>query len=215
MKISVVTSIVGSGRDNLIDEQVRDSRLNYIAFTKQQSNLWKIKDPCDRFVEDKMNAKIHKVLIHKYITSDYTVWMDGNIQLKKSPCDLIAKYMTNKDILVLKHQGRQSIRQEVDEILRLKLEYPHIMINQLNDYSNRISSGLYWLCFIIRKNTDKVNRINEAWWSEICRHSSRDQISFPFLVNSDDIAVIDKDEYSNYINVIPHTNQTKTYTTQS
>ena len=211
MKVSVVTSIVGNDRDSLIDDQLNDSRLDYIAFTRQQSNLWKIKDPCDRFVEDKMNAKIHKVLIHKYVSSDYTVWIDGNIQLKKSPCDLIEKYMKDKDILVFNHQGRQTIQHEVDEIFRLKLEYPHVVINQLNDYTNKTPFGLYWLCFIIRKNTDSVNKINEAWWSEICRHSSRDQISFPYLVKKDDLAVIERDEYLEYVNIVPHQNQTKSY----
>jgi len=36
---------------------------------------------------------------------------------------------------------------------------------------------------LIRKHTDRVKRLNERWWAEICRGSLRDQISFPFVWN--------------------------------
>jgi hypothetical protein len=30
---------------------------------------------------------------------------------------------------------------------------------------------------MFRENNDKVNKFNDVWWSEILRHSGRDQLS--------------------------------------
>ena len=42
--------------------------------------------------------------------------------------------------------------------------------------------GLYELPVIIRKNTEKIKKLNLRWWEQICRFSSRDQISMPYVL---------------------------------
>jgi hypothetical protein len=46
---------------------------------------------------------------------------------------------------------------------------------------------------IIRRHTKAVAQFNDAWWSEYCRHSVRDQISFMFVAKQAGLnfAVID------------------------
>ena len=43
-------------------------------------------------------------------------------------------------------------------------------------------SGLYELSTIIRKNTQVVREMEMMWWEQICKFSSRDQISFPYVL---------------------------------
>ena len=44
------------------------------------------------------------------------------------------------------------------------------------------NNGLYELPVSIRKNTDNIKILNLRWWEQICRYSSRDQISMPFVL---------------------------------
>ena len=49
--------------------------------------------------------------------------------------------------------------------------------------------GLFELSASIRKNTPQIQTMNLKWWEIICRFSSRDQISLPFVLNSLNIDV--------------------------
>ena len=65
---------------------------------------------------------------------------------------------------------------------------------------------------VVRKNTETVNRLNEKWWAEICRGSSRDQLSFPYTLGT--ISKYIKTEWrkpfnSKYTKWHPHNKNTK------
>jgi hypothetical protein len=45
------------------------------------------------------------------------------------------------------------------------------------------NNGLYELPCSIRKNTEIINKMNLMWWEIICRYSSRDQISLPYVLH--------------------------------
>jgi hypothetical protein len=47
--------------------------------------------------------------------------------------------------------------------------------------------------FIIKRNNEKVNRLMEAWWAEICRWSYRDQVSFPVVSLTNEIKIKEYD----------------------
>ncbi len=51
------------------------------------------------------------------------------------------------------------------------------------------NKGLYECGVIIRRHTKKVIELNNFWWAEYCRGSIRDQISFPYAVDSVGIRV--------------------------
>lgn len=42
--------------------------------------------------------------------------------------------------------------------------------------------GLYACGIMIRKNTSEIINFMELWYSEICKYSHRDQISFPYIL---------------------------------
>ena len=126
------------------------------------------------------NAKIYKVLPHLYMETDYSIWIDASIKLLISPEEIID--MMESDVMVFKHPTRDCIYDEAIECIKCELDHISTISNQACEYrkkGHKKNSGLAMCGFIARKHTEEVARMNERWWAEICRHSVRDQISFP------------------------------------
>ena len=139
-----------------------------------------------------MNAKIHKILGHKYCDTPYIVWMDGNCQLKEDPHKLI-KLMGNKDFAFFKHPGRDCLFQEADTCIELGKGNRFEIAEQIKEYAKidfPPKAGLCECTFFIRKNTPNVNWLFESWWAEVSRYSERDQISFPVIFRGQQWATI-------------------------
>ena len=95
--------------------------MKYVAFTDEKSEEWETRKPCDKFVKPVMNAKIHKVLTHKYVDTPYIVWIDGSITLKQDPHELI-KLLVDKDCAFFKHPGRDCVYSEADACVSLQVK---------------------------------------------------------------------------------------------
>ena len=146
------------------------------------------------FISPVMEAKIYKILPHLYFADTiYSIWIDGNVELKKEPKYYIQEYLKDNDICVFKHPSRSSIADEVDSIINVyknrfgndkKLHERLTM--QLDFYKQHYKSftdnSLFECGVIIRKHNENTEMFNEIWWSEICRFSERDQVSFPIAV---------------------------------
>lgn len=134
-------------------------------------------NPSDKFNSDRMNAKAPKVLSHLYLPiHEYSIWIDANLELLISPLELIS-LMDNKECLVFTHPFRKTINEEIIACKNLD------SFENLNYHKNK--KGILAACgVIIRKNTETVNKLNEYWWAEICRGSSRDQLSFPYTLGA-------------------------------
>lgn len=193
--ITVVTAITG-GKDHL-EPQPQYKNVEYVAFidTDEKNSQWKTRKACDKFVTPVMNAKIHKILTHKYVNTPYIVWMDGNCTLKQDPHELV-KLMGDKDMAFFKHPGRDCLYDEVVTCVQMGKGKIEELLEQNKDYANPEKygfpehAGLNELTCFVRKNTPKVNELFEKWWSEICRYSNRDQISFPVVFQGQEWATI-------------------------
>jgi hypothetical protein len=135
-----------------------------------------------------MEAKRYKILPHRFFGTD-TIWIDGNINFKESPDYAMARFLKDADIAIFKHPFRETVWQEF-EVLK---QHQRFQIPWLqNQLSKQVESykkeGLpedmpLWECnFILRRNNERVNRLMDAWWSEICRWQWRDQVSFPYVM---------------------------------
>ena len=180
-KISVVTAITG-GKDQLLPQPIYPN-VDYIAFMENpvSNPQWEARKACNKFSEPVMNAKIHKILMHKYTDSPYIVWMDGNFVLKDDPRKLI-EIMGDFDFAFFKHHARRDIYKEIEVCLKVKKGKPEDLLAQKDAYLKMgvpHNTGMCECGAFIRKNNPAANSAFEAWWAEICRYSSRDQISFP------------------------------------
>lgn len=190
-RIAVVTAVSG-GKDILRAPVVDTGAADFIAFSDRPlPNLrgWEVRalpqwssDP--RFGA-RRNAKLPKVLPHFLLPDyDFFVWIDGNIELTASPealCDRFA-VIPNADIAVFPHRTRRCIFAESKAVLRRSLDHPELVKSQMRAYrldGIRPDAGLFELGFIIQRNNETARALGLRWFEQICRYSSRDQLSFP------------------------------------
>ena len=188
MKIVVLTAIT-TNKDKLSNAFPK-SNAEFIAFLDKdtffevkESSLWEIRQIDEIFANPKLNSKIYKILPHLFIECDVSIWLDGNISLNITPEDLVKKWLDEKNISLCRHFSRNCIYQEAMEIKQLGLDKIDVVDQQMERYRKAgypQFNGLTETGVIIRRHTSKINRMNEQWWAELCRGSSRDQLSFCF-----------------------------------
>jgi hypothetical protein len=184
--ITVYTSITG-GKDRLIEDHVR-GHAKFVAFTDELkiSNLYEIRQAYDKFKDPRRNSRIQKILSHQYIDTEYSIYLDGNIKLLKTPEELIGKYLKDHDLAIFAHPNRNCIYDEAMQCAKLNLDNVETIIEQAKMYEDSGYAKQKGLCecgIILRRNTPKVATFENAWWSEYTRHSRRDQISFMYAAD--------------------------------
>jgi hypothetical protein len=180
-RIEVVTCITG-GKDTLRDDQVKGNA-KFICYTDNpdlKSETWEIRKAYDKFKDPRRNSRMHKIMMHKYSDADITIWIDGNIELSISPEEIVEKYLKDFDLAMFKHGSRDCIYDEAMEVAKLGLDDVELIIEQAKHYEDNgyaKHKGLLSGFCIVRRNTQKVRDMNEAWWADYCRFCRRDQIS--------------------------------------
>ena len=192
MKIAIVTSIFNyDDYQPLHRPNTVFGEADYFAFLDKRQPVtgWnQIISPSfslDESYRGRRDAKIYKILPHLFLKDyDFWIWTDPTHEVTVNPVEL-CKMLGDKEIGVFKHTSRTCAYEEALEVNRLKYDHPRLLRDQLDFYRNRgfpQNYGLYELPTFVRKNTDKVQAMNMRWWELICRYSSRDQISFPFIL---------------------------------
>lgn len=137
----------------------------------------------NRFRHPRMNAKIYKVLAHKFVNTEYSIWIDGSVRLLVPPEKLVDMMGPLADCGVFRHCERDNIYDEANFVALKGKDDAHVVAEQIAEYRQAgfIQRNLGMCGVIVRRHTEDIARRNERWWSEICRHSVRDQISFPVV----------------------------------
>ena len=181
--IVVYTSITG-GKDSLKDNQVT-AGIKFIAFLDQrvESSTWEVLPAINQFRDPRRNASMHKILAHQlFPTVKYTVWIDGTITIIRNLLPLLDKLMSACDVATFRHPERTCLYAEAEACKKFRLDDARIIDHQIGGYrSKRVPEnlGLFETNVLIRKNNQRVRDFNNLWWSEICCHSRRDQLSMP------------------------------------
>jgi hypothetical protein len=184
--ITVYTAISG-GKDHLIHDQYKGDA-KFVAFLDQPqaSKTWEYRKLFDKFNDNRRNSRAPKMLAHQYVDSEYSIYIDGNIRLRVPPETLVEKYLKNHDLAVFRHPQRDCLYEEATVCALRGLDDPEVIIEQVKSYEDSgfaKHKGLNECGIILRRHTDKAREFNDAWWSEYCRHSKRDQISFMYAVD--------------------------------
>jgi hypothetical protein len=171
MRYIVYTAISGDYDDirpNVLPDAER--------FIFLEPRFYEHEDPCRR-------AKYCKILAHRVIDCDYSLWLDGHITLNPGVTfkGLVDTYLQDTDIAVMKHPSRYCIFEEGAECIRIGKG--NMIEAQLERYALfPRHNGLAELGVILRRHTDKIVDLNRVWWHEVCMGSTRDQISFPVVI---------------------------------
>jgi len=186
LMITVVTAITG-GKDKLRHDQTKGDA-KWVAFTEQPftSDTWEHRQVYDRFQSPRRNSRIHKMLIHQYVDTKYSIWLDANLKLLIPPEEVVERYLKDKDLMVFAHPKRNCLYDEALVCCKFQLDNVETIIEQVKSYEDRgygKHKGLGECAFIVRRHNARTEAFNNAWWSEYCRHSVRDQISFPYAAD--------------------------------
>ena len=137
--------------------------------------IWKDKDPT-------RTARYHKHNPFKiFPEAEYTIWLDAT----HWAIDTLVPFLTNTDLMVMKHFSRNSIKEEVKACSDANMDSSEIMNKQYEYYlSDGFEDvwGMYSTTCLIRKNSIELNNFQELWWDQICNFSKRDQLSFPYCL---------------------------------
>lgn len=193
--IVVYTAIIGD-LDTLRDPEYIDEGVDYICFTdnpEENSQIWKHR-PAELVDGDPTRtARHYKVLSHHHFPEyRYSLWLDGTLVLRYSPVDLIGEYLKDTDIALHSHYVRQCIYDEARECIRLRMDLVKTLQRQVDTYRRKgfpENEGLYETGVLLRRHSETVSELNERWWKEIKLHSTRDQISFPYVKWKNNMAV--------------------------
>jgi hypothetical protein len=165
----------------------------YTAITNEKDikrNDVKVFSGYNKFTSPVMNAKIYKVLAHKFLETDISIWVDGNIYLNKKPKELVDEWLLDNDMAIFQHYHKKDIYWEQK---MLSSTFKHRTPWVVNEVDNQIKyyeetdkipklNEMAMGGFIIRRHNKKTDRFNEAWWAEITRWSQRDQVSLPVIL---------------------------------
>jgi hypothetical protein len=193
MKILILTSICDS-KNLLVDPIEKYDGVDYIAFVDRHydCSVWQQKIAFDFTTDEKYkgrrNAKIYKVLPHLMAPGyDYYFWVDSTHEVIQHPTKIIEEYLKDDILGVFKHLDRDCVYDEGKVVLSCRIDKPELVNSQLEYYESveyPRNNGLWELPALIRKNTPQTQVMNLRWWEQICKYSSRDQISFPFVLHS-------------------------------
>jgi hypothetical protein len=185
----VYTAITADYDDLKYQPHASDNGATFVAFldAPRASDTWLTVPAHRALAHPNRNAKIHKVLSHRYFPdAPYTLWIDGSVTIRapQSLQPLIDTYLADSDIAVFRHRVRTCIYQEANVCMQRSLDDPELIWQQICRYTRAgfpANAGLAECPVILRRHTAAVRAFNEAWWEEISAGSRRDQISFNFV----------------------------------
>lgn len=178
--ITVYTSVT-KGFDDV--KPPKFDSAHYVAFSDKRIEGWETREPYKQFKDERRNSRIQKLMPHLFFETEYSIYLDGNIELLEDPKILIDEFLKDKDIAAFKHIGRNDAFEEGDAIIALGKENPSAIHEQKVANVKRgmkVGGGLCECGVLIRRHTKENEHMNERWWAEYCRFSSRDQMSFTY-----------------------------------
>ena len=209
--IYVMTCILG-GFDNLRPPLVApDPGVRYICFTDipvlPDVPPWEFR-PVHRVIFDTddmagghgdlvdaaRTSRLPKILPHLMLPADadYSIWHDGNFQLKVPARDVVAKLLRTADWSAHKHPCRDCIYDEAEVLLREKIGTAALVENQIRVYhslGHPKHFGLWANGMIVRRHNAEVAHVCERWWELFAAGCERDQISFPAAIRDSNVGV--------------------------
>jgi len=208
-KIVIYTAIFG-GKDELIEPKFTLKGCDFVCFTDQDfiSDVWLVRKVEPEFEDPVRNARMYKVLPHKYLLEyEISIWIDGNLLLRGDVNELIKKYLKDYNLAIFDHNQhkkrwkklfwvkntedcRDCLYEEAKYLLRIGKDGkykddPDLMTEQIERYKKEgypEHNGLAVTMMLIRRhNETDVMQTMEDWWEEIENGSRRDQLSFNYV----------------------------------
>ncbi|XP_019705155.1 probable hexosyltransferase MUCI70 isoform X2 [Elaeis guineensis] len=146
------------------------------------------------FADQRLNGKIPKMLSHRlFPEARYSIWVDSKSQFRRDPLGVLEALLwrRNSVLAISEHGARSSLYDEGKAIVKKHKATPEEVEVQLNQYrqdgipdDKRLNGkkALAEASVIVREHTPMTNLFMCLWFNEVVRFTSRDQLSFPYVL---------------------------------
>jgi len=225
MKLPVIYSCLINNY-SIIKEPPKNLQKKFNFFLFADSNVkfkgWtNIKIKVDKSISQRRMAKKPKTQPWNFFESDYSVWIDANMELHE---DIFLKTFdkfkeSKKSLGIFEHSSRNNILDEIDDVKKRLKDDPVLLDSQKNEYQSNFGDltkiSLYQGGFIMRDHSDPELRLSmNRWQKEIDKFSARDQISFPIALRNfpkEKIFLLKKDQFRKMVKINSHNKFTSEY----
>ncbi|KAI3472397.1 hypothetical protein Pfo_029518 [Paulownia fortunei] len=146
------------------------------------------------FRDQRLNGKIPKMLPHRlFPNARYSIWVDSKSQFRRDPLGVLEALLWRSDyeLAISEHGARSSVYDEAKAVVKKNKATPEEVEVQLAQYrqdglpeDKRFNGkkALAEASIIVRKHTPMTNLFMCLWFNEVVRFTSRDQLSFPYVL---------------------------------
>ncbi|XP_061997346.1 probable hexosyltransferase MUCI70 [Rosa rugosa] len=146
------------------------------------------------FADQRLNGKIPKMLAHRLFPhSKYSIWVDSKSQFRRDPLGVLEALLwrTNSVLAISEHGARSSVYDEAKAVVKKNKAKPEEVEVQLAQYRHdglpedkrfNGKKALAEASVIVREHTPLTNMFMCLWFNEVVRFTSRDQLSFPYVL---------------------------------
>jgi len=123
-----------------------------------------------------------KILSHKWFPdAECTLYHDANMRLRTTN---VLPWLTEHDIALCVHPEFDCLYDGAQACIDSEKGDPEKIRAQVARYRAEgypEHAGLVGGTVILRRQTEQITRLNEAWWAEVANGSMRDQVSFNYV----------------------------------
>ncbi|KAF7851841.1 hypothetical protein BT93_L2003 [Corymbia citriodora subsp. variegata] len=146
------------------------------------------------FMDQRLNGKIPKMLGHRlFPNAKYSIWVDSKSQFRRDPLGVLEALLwrSNSVLAISEHGARSSVYDEAKAVVKKNKATPEEVEVQLTQYhrdglpeDKRFNGkkALAEASVIVREHTPLTNLFMCLWFNEVVRFTSRDQLSFPYVL---------------------------------
>lgn len=141
-------------------------------------------------------AKHAKFTPWKYTDAPASIWIDGSIRVIApwfaSDALELVRAPHSPPIAAAPHAERDCLYPEAEVSTYLKKYVGEPLLQQSAHYQAQghpAHAGLWFTTTLVRRHTEAVRAMSEAWEQETYTWSSQDQVSFPYVVRQHDLKV--------------------------
>ena len=203
-KVAVYTAVTAN-YDSLPAPAIKVPGWDYLCFTDETSTArigWEVRALPQNELDQIRRSRLPKILAHRFLSDyDISIWIDGNVGIRGDLAEFCKIALAHADIAFFRHGAhRHSVAAEIHACSHAGKAPLDVMTFQYECYRAQgfpDSSGIIPEGGVIvrRHHHPRVRAAMEQWWSELLKHSARDQISLPYIIwrNSMTVALLDWD----------------------
>ncbi|GLT70491.1 hypothetical protein SLA2020_425670 [Shorea laevis] len=146
------------------------------------------------FTDQRLNGKIPKMLGHRLFPhAKYSIWVDSKSQFRRDPLGVleVLLWRSNAVLAISEHGARSSVYDEAKAVVKKNKATPEEVEVQLTQYRHddfpedkrfNGKKALAEASVIVREHKPLSNLFMCLWFNEVVRFTSRDQLSFPYVL---------------------------------